>query len=578
MKQEKIVALLLVTMLIAGTFAGCGNTTDTQGQKNEKNSIVAEAESMPDVTWETEAKEGDTVEENVDNQIILSENEIKVVNDTSDIQVEDKKVTIAKPGTYEVKGSISEGLLVIDTSEKETVKLIFNGVKITNSVTAPIQILNAPKKVIISNQKGSTNIVEDGKEREKGDDSTAAIYARDDLKMSGEGTMYICGNYKKGIQSKDDLKIKNSKLYVKSEDDAIRGKDSLTIEKAYIYIDTKADGLRSTNETEDTKGNISITESELYITSKQDGIQAAKDLVIENTTSVICAGEEQTEMDQEEKKFGELQDNNVKGQKPGARQRPEDGEKMKGGQMPDDGQKPENGQQPGWEQPQKDENRTGKSSNGMKAKGTLSVVGGNHSVLRSYEGLEGEKVEIKNGTVRITASDDGINATAKDENVTPMIQMDDGYVVVDVLGDGLDSNGNIAINGGKLIVYGSERGADGALDYDGEMTAGEEATILAVGSSDMAQGITTKVNGGLEFTCDVSSEEIMSIQDEEGNVILTFKAPKAYSCVVFTSPKIKEGQSYNVYTGGENSGESVDGIYLNGQYSGGSALGTLTGK
>ena len=56
MKQEKIVALLLVTMLIAGTFAGCGNTADTQGQKDEKNSIVTEAESMPDVTLETEAK------------------------------------------------------------------------------------------------------------------------------------------------------------------------------------------------------------------------------------------------------------------------------------------------------------------------------------------------------------------------------------------------------------------------------------------------------------------------------------------------------------------------------------------
>ena len=35
-------------------------------------------------------------------------------------------------------------------------------------------------------------------------------------------------------------------------------------------------------------------------------------------------------------------------------------------------------------------------------------------------------------------------------------------------GDGIDSNGDITISGGTVIVFGSEGGADSALDYDGK--------------------------------------------------------------------------------------------------------------
>lgn len=558
-------------MLVAGTFTGCKNpNVSAEESSSDQNISVGEQESMPEVTWETKEKEGDEVTENVDNTIFLKENEIALEKESDDVQIEKEKVTITKPGTYEIKGSISDGQIVVDTNEEENVKIILNGVKITNSKTSPIQIISAPKKVILHNQKNCVNIIEDGKEYEEEDEASAAIYAKDDLKISGEGTMYISGNYKKGIQSKDDLTIKNATVFVKSEDDAIRGKDSLTIEKAYIYVDSKADGLRTTNETDEGKGDVQITGSELYITSKQDGIQAARDLSIENTKSVICAGEEQREADNSQKpEKGEMPE---KGEKPEKAEMPEKGEKPEDGEMPGEVQRPE-----GFSE-RENENTNEKSSNGMKATGNLTVTGGNHSIVRSYEGLEGEVVHIKDGTIRITASDDGINAASDSENVTPMIQMDSGYVLIEASGDGLDSNGDIVVNGGKLVVYGPVRDADGALDYDGQMTAGKEATILAVGSSGMAQGITAKENGSLEFTCDVSSEEIMSIQDEEGNVIITFAAPKEYSCVMFTSPEITEGKDYNIYTGGENSGETQDGIYTGGQYKGGSALGTLGAK
>lgn len=47
-------------------------------------------------------------------------------------------------------------------------------------------------------------------------------------------------------------------------------------------------------------------------------------------------------------------------------------------------------------------------------------------------------------------------------------------------GDGIDSNGDITISGGTVIVFGSEGGADSALDYDGEasITGG---TLAALG-------------------------------------------------------------------------------------------------
>jgi len=85
--------------------------------------------------------------------------------------------------------------------------------------------------------------------------------------------------------------------------------------------------------------------------------------------------------------------------------------------------------------------------------------------IRAGEGIEGTSIQINDGTVHIYASDDGINAANKSASVATVLEINGGNVVVIMDSgdtDGLDSNGNLYINGGTIEIT-----ADSAVDYDG---------------------------------------------------------------------------------------------------------------
>ncbi len=102
---------------------------------------------------------------------------------------------------------------------------------------------------------------------------------------------------------------------------------------------------------------------------------------------------------------------------------------------------------------------------GIHATTKLHIEGGTFDIT-AVEGLEATHIIVNDGDINISASDDGINATQKSSSIdTPTIEINGGSITV-VMGagdtDGLDSNGNIVINGGIIDVAGNS-----AFDYDG---------------------------------------------------------------------------------------------------------------
>ena len=94
---------------------------------------------------------------------------------------------------------------------------------------------------------------------------------------------------------------------------------------------------------------------------------------------------------------------------------------------------------------------------------TLTINGGTFDI-RAEEGIESTYIKIDNGTISISASDDGINASVKSDFMTPTLEINGGTITINMDQgdtDALDSNGYLYINGGELNIN-----AESPFDWD----------------------------------------------------------------------------------------------------------------
>ena len=184
---------------------------------------------------------------------------------------------------------------------------------------------------------------------------------------------------------------------------------------------------------------------------------------------------------------------------------------------------------------------------GVHADDALIVNGGTITVTESYEGLEGLTVTIDDGTIDITASDDGINTAGE------KMELNGGYIHILAGGDGVDSNGDLTINGGEIYIDGPSDNGNSAIDYGDRSSAYVNGGMLvAIGSSGMAEGMS-----------DSSKQEVLMVKlgeqmeagdveltDNEGNVIVSYTALKSYDCVIISTAEVESGATYTLTTSG----------------------------
>ncbi|WP_165173037.1 carbohydrate-binding domain-containing protein [Adlercreutzia sp. ZJ242] len=128
----------------------------------------------------------------------------------------------------------------------------------------------------------------------------------------------------------------------------------------------------------------------------------------------------------------------------------------------------------------------------VHAESVLRVTGGSVDVATCNEGLEAEQVQVSGGEVSIVANDDGVNAAARDtvtggaDNApgvsegSCLLQISGGRLEVASAGDALDSNGDLAITGGAVILHVPANPDDTVVDCDGSISlAGGTVTQVA---------------------------------------------------------------------------------------------------
>ena len=493
--------------------------------------------------------------------------------------VDANTVTISNAGTYSLSGTLTDGQVIVDTKDAALVTLILNGVNLSSSTSAPINIKNADSAAILL-ADGTENYVTDATtyiyENPEDDEPNAAVFSDDDLTIYGNGSLTVIANYNDGIASKDGLTIEGGVINVSSVDDGIRGKDYLIIDGANITLNVQGDGLKSDNEDDLTVGYINIHSGIFNITSGGDAITTQSALnIVDGTFNITSGGGSAAYLDESL---------SAKGLKSAV------AITINGGtytiDSADDGIHSNdsiviNG----------GTYTIASGDDGIHADATVDINSGTINITTSYEGIESAIITINNGDVHIVASDDGINVAGGADGSgnggrggggfsggNYFLYINGGYIVVDAEGDGLDANGSIVMSGGTVLVNGPTMSMNGALDYDGsfQITGGY---FVLVGSSGMMQApdtTSTQYSLAVAFNTTLSAGTPVSIQNSAGETVMTFIPTKTYQSLVFSSPELLGGETYTIYQGGSVSGTVSDGLPVDGTYSGGTAYTSLT--
>lgn len=206
---------------------------------------------------------------------------------------------------------------------------------------------------------------------------------------------------------------------------------------------------------------------------------------------------------------------------------------------------------------------------GVHSGEALEINGGTITISESYEGLEGLTVTINDGDIDITSSDDGINAaggtkemgfggmgndSTEDTSTDEMwMEINGGYIHVLAGGDGIDSNGDITVNGGEVYIDGPSDNGNSAIDYgDRSACYVNGGTVVAIGSSGMAEDISDDSDQQVMLVKLDSQKEAgeVTLTDSDGNEIITYTALKAYDCVIISTKDLEAGQTYTLTTSG----------------------------
>lgn len=185
------------------------------------------------------------------------------------------------------------------------------------------------------------------------------------------------------------------------------------------------------------------------------------------------------------------------------------------------------------------------------------------SITECYEGLEAAELNVLSGDISILSSDDCLNAANSDlGNYDFVMNISGGSIIAySTKGDGFDSNGNLNISGGTVVVWTANRADNQPLDADGTLSVTGGTVLAAGGSNGMGVNISAQqayvtfgssggMGGGSSL---ISKGDVISVKDASGNELYSGAASCDAVYVFFSSAELSESGSYSLYVGSETS-------------------------
>ena len=182
-----------------------------------------------------------------------------------------------------------------------------------------------------------------------------------------------------------------------------------------------------------------------------------------------------------------------------------------------------------------------KMSMNISGEGTLNIAAQN-------EGLGTEMhLTINGGTINIDSGNDGINTNEDEVSVTTI---NGGEVNINVNGktgegDGIDSNGWIVINGGKVFAQACANSADSGIDSDMGIHI-NGGSVFATGN--MLDRISESEQNFAVFTFNSKQRGEFSLRNSEGKDIAKEDIKNQFSYLIISAENMAEGE-YTLWNG-----------------------------
>lgn len=556
MKQKIFILALLATI----TLSACNNSDEdsTTSTDSSTNALVAfdQIESSDDYLFDT----------NTTNIISFSGETITTAG--SGATVSSNIVTIEDAGNYILTGNGSNTQVIVKAGSKDVVKLGIKNLSLSYSKSSPIFVDKAYKTVIYA-LDGDNNISDKSSYTDVAEGQNACIYSQSHLVLAGSGKLSVTANYLDGITSKDGLVINGPTISVTAKDDGIRGKDYLVVKGGSFNVTAGGNGFNSDEESDQNFGYITFEAGNATIVSGGDGISAFTNITLRNSTLDITSGggsskTKSTTLSTKGVKASNLltiENTNIQASCADDALHSDNTVNLDGGKY-----------------------RLSCSDDGIHGGGIVTIKNADITISKSVEGIEGKTLTFDNNTISILSTDDSVNATngqRTESSDGSNITINSGtYVLSGENGDPLDSNGSIAVNGGKIIIHGPAKAPEVPIDYNGTFKVTGGSLIASGLNSNMTQAPSTSstINSAkIIYKSSQSANTLVVVTDESGNVVAGFKPSRAYTAIILSSDKLVTGKTYNIYSAGIIIGDVASGYYANiTNYSNGTLKGSFT--
>ena len=491
---------------VSGTTAGTSTSNTAAGQTLDAQTHY----TNEDLTWDSSG-----------------EKTIDLANPTATdgVSVENGTITITSGGTYRLTGEYS-GQVKIDAAKTDTVRLVLDNAKITNSTGAAINVVSAAEAIIYT-AAGTTNTVADEANYTAtgDDDPDAAIYSTANLTLTGEGSLSVEGAYEEGIHTTGGLVIASGTLEVNAANTGIKGKDYVDITGGIVNVTAAQDGIKSTNTDDESKGFTRLSAGSVTVSAGDDGLKAPHTLEISGGTLNIEKSNEGIEAQYINILDGDVTVNST-----------DDGinASLKDSSS-DTSSDTTSGTAPAGQQTQQNQNgqvQQAPAGGGTAPGGSQGSTGQNQNMPQpptdgAMPGGGGGIFEVVDAAINISG----------------------GTVVVNAEGDGIDSNGTATFSGGTVTVNGPTAGGNNALDSNGDLLL-NGGTVTAGSTADMFEAPSSaSTSGYLKITDSSALTQGSTIQvtDSSGTVVANYKITKSgVQLVVVSNKNIVKGQSYTV--------------------------------